>query len=55
MGANTIVVEEKEEDSFSVKQVTNRDKKIADSHVRPDHHTQGTARSKARSECSLER
>ena len=38
MGANTIVVEEKEEDAFNLKQVTNSDKEIADSHVRPDHY-----------------
>ncbi len=38
MCADTIVVEEKEEHSFSLKQMTNKcDKEIADSHVRPDH------------------
>ncbi len=37
MCADTIVVEEKEENSFSLKQMTKCDKEIADSHVRPDH------------------
>ena len=35
--ADLVVVEEKEENSFSLKQMTKWDNDIADSHVRPDH------------------
>ena len=38
MCTETIVVEEKEENTFSLKQMTNVEKYIADSHVRPDHN-----------------
>ncbi len=38
MCTETIVVEEKEENTFSLKQMTKVDKYIADSHVRPDHN-----------------
>ncbi len=37
VSADPIVIEEKEENSISVKQMTKCDKEIADSHVRPDH------------------
>jgi hypothetical protein len=37
MNANTVVVEEKEKDTFSVKQITKLSEEIADFHIRSNH------------------